>query len=192
MIPELGLGAAWSAVQAFFGKVPVWLRWTLLGLVIAAGGFFLHQHEVKKHDVAIIEAERNRVEAIARKIIGEQNAKNAALAGQLRKANDEKAAAIHSDARDVFMRGPGASRATCPGLAASPSRSQPASGNANAAGPQVPSDDRAAVPWGWLTDRAEQADLNRSEALAWRQWYATFSDQWAKWQAESAKARAKP
>jgi hypothetical protein len=31
------------------------------------------------------------------------------------------------------------------------------------------------VPWAWLVGHAEQCDINRSEALAWREWYSRQS-----------------
>jgi hypothetical protein len=44
----------------------------------------------------------------------------------------------------------------------------------------VPPDDLAAVPWPWLVQRAEQADLNRQEVLTWREWYDRMVKDWPK------------
>jgi hypothetical protein len=41
-------------------------------------------------------------------------------------------------------------------------------------------DDLAAVPWQWLVQRSEQADLNRQEVLSWREWYRKLAAEWPK------------
>jgi hypothetical protein len=44
----------------------------------------------------------------------------------------------------------------------------------------MPPEDRAAVPWVWLTDRAEEHDLDRAEVLSWRLWYQKVLAAWPK------------
>ena len=41
-----------------------------------------------------------------------------------------------------------------------------------------------AVDWAWLIDRAEQADLNRTETLAWRAWHERQTATYEQWRTE--------
>lgn len=194
---KVAAGAASSALQTFSGKIPVWLRWTLLGLVIAAAGFLWHQHAAHK---AIAAAEKRGADAaylsIAKKaneIAAKMNATNRQLAQIMRSKTDEDLA-DNARAADAYrLHGPGAAR--CPALASLP-RSASGHGQTaaepNAAGPEVSADDRAAVPWGWLVDRSEEHDALLIENKAWRDWYSTFKGRWDQFNAEAEKARSAP
>lgn len=194
---KIGAGAVFSGVQTFFGKIPVWLRWTLLGLVIAAAGFLWHQHAAHK---AIAAAEKRGADAAylniakqANAIAAKMNATNRQLAQVMRSKTDEALADNARAADDFRLHGPGAAR--CPAVASLP-RSAGGHGQTaaepNDAGPQVPSDDRAAVPWGWLVDRSEEHDALLIENKAWRDWYSTFKGRWDRFNAEAEKARTEP
>jgi hypothetical protein len=102
----------------------------------------------------------------------------AKLTREIRNRTDEENRRIAGDADAVRLRGPG--KAVCRAAPAAASGHEPVGGNGDASRPQVPSDDRAAVPWEWLTDRAEQSDLNRAEVLAWRDWYRRLVESWPK------------
>jgi hypothetical protein len=119
-------------------------------------------------------AELTRVDREAR----EAEARGKQLARQIKDRTDEENRRIAGDADAVRLRGPG--KAVCRAAPAAASGHEPVGGNGDASRPQVPSDDRAAVPWGWLTDRAEQSDLNRAEVLAWRDWYRRLVENWPK------------
>lgn len=98
------------------------------------------------------------------------------IAKDVKDRNDEQVRIIYRDAAAVRVRGPG--KAVCPRLPAPAGGSQAPAGKPDAPGPAVPPDDRAAVPWNWLVDRAQQCDLNRAEALSWREWYDRISKEW--------------
>lgn len=170
----------WLAVRAFLGRIPrgVWIALAVLAL--AGLLYWAHQREVKQ----TIAAAEKRGEDRAYKIIAakarEIERKANDISRKLKEQNREEVARINRDADDLRLRGPGKARANCPGIPPSPGRSQPASERSNAAGPEMPSDDRAAVPWAWLVDRAEQCDLNRAEALTWREWYRQQVEAWPK------------
>jgi hypothetical protein len=93
---------------------------------------------------------------------------------QLRHEAESRATASRADS--LRVRGPG--KAACPGPVdrsgvseASGGPAQPASAE-DGAGGGVPGANRlAAVPWGWLVDKAEACDVMRSEVTAWRSWY---------------------
>lgn len=99
-----------------------------------------------------------------------------AISDDIRKRTDEENRRTHSDGDALRLSGPG--KAVCPSAPASPGGHEPQSGKPDAAGPQVPTGDSAAVPWPWLVQRAEQADLNRSEVIAWREWYERVKAEW--------------
>jgi hypothetical protein len=106
------------------------------------------------------------------------DAKGKTIAGEIRSRTDEETRAIGARADDQRVRGPG--KATCPAVPARPGGQNPVGGKPDAAGPQLPPDDRAAVPWPWLVERSKQADLNRAEVLAWREWYDRMVREWPK------------
>lgn len=174
-----------AAIGLFFkGLSPrVWL---FIALALAlAGAVFMHQRAahraIKNADAAGYARASNEIAAKAQALEAKANRLNAAIAAQARKRNDEENRLIARSADDLRVRGSG--KANCPrnpGLPAGAGQSRPTSGGADAAGPAMPSDDLAAVPWDWLVDRAEQADLNRAEALAWRDWYRRMVEAWPK------------
>ena len=144
--------------------------------LLAAGGiglallilFLWHRAEVR---ASYREGEREganaayaRVEDKALKIAAEA----VAVTAKIRSKTDEQSRAIVRDAAVIRVSGPG--RAACP--VATPARTSgpvEADRPADVAAPVLPTEDRAAVPWTWLVDQAEQCDLNRAEALAWRE-----------------------
>ena len=124
-----------------------------------------------------------------RRITAEFEAESARIAAELRRKHDEEVRRIASGADGLRVSGPGRASASCP--PATPGGLGPSSGTGNVAGPQVPPGDGATVPWGWLVNRAEQADLNRAEVLAWREWHARLTAEWEKWKARSPDRNAK-
>jgi hypothetical protein len=193
----MALGARLLPVRAFFGSIPRWAYIALAIVLAGLTGVLVHQHYAHK---AIAAAEQRgearayaNVARQAQELASKANALNAGIAAAFKEKNREENARIAAAADTLRLRGPGAARcAAVAGVSASASGSVAAGGKPDAAGPQVPPDDRAVVPWGWLVGRAEQADLNRAEVVAWRDWYQRFAAEWTKWQSDAAKARAKP
>jgi hypothetical protein len=149
-----------------------WQVWAVIGLALL---LFLG---VRWHNGQIKDAEKrgaDRAYAAVEKKARQLEAKANAVADKIRSKTDEAARTIAADADVIRVSGPGKARA-CPVPAAS-GRREPAGGGSDAAGPEMPSDDRAAVPWQWLVQRAEQCDLNRNEVLAWREWHEKLSAQ---------------
>jgi hypothetical protein len=181
----IGLAARLSGAGRVFKLIPTW-AYVAFGIALAAFlGVLYHQHRIHQHDAALVKAtiaaEDQRIAAKALAIKKAADTLNTNISTLIRSKNDETNRAIIADAGDLRVSGPG--KAACLGRASLPapaSRSVPASGDGNAAGPQVPSGDSAAVPWGWLTDRAEEHDLNRAEVLSWREWYQRMIASWPK------------
>lgn len=177
---------AWFlAAKAFAGRIPrqVWIglgaALLLLGLVI------WHQ----RHAHNALEAAYNRGTAdegarIAKKAI-DLKARIDALSGKisiaLKGRNNEENRIIAGRADDLRLRGPG--KAACPGVAGVPSGaggSVTASGRPDAPATGLPDQDRIALPFDWTVSQAETCDLNRAEALTWREWWKQQSEAWAK------------
>jgi hypothetical protein len=181
----IGLAARLSGVGRVFKLIPTW-AYIALGIALAALlGVLYHHHKVKTHDAALVKAtiaaedQRIAKQALAIKVAADKL--NTNISNLIRSKNDETNRAIAADAGSLRVSGPG--KATCLGRASLPaaaSRPVPASGNGNASGPALPPDDSAAVPWGWLVDRAEEHDLDRAEVISWREWYQRVSASWPK------------
>ena len=136
----------------------------------------LYQRNDARSDAARWEKQYHSLQTQADRIKRERDEANAKVSEEIRKRTDEENRRIAAGADDLRVSGPGRSRASC--APAAPGGHVAPSGTGDVAGPQVPTDERAAVPWQWLVTRAEQADLNRAEVLAWRDWYARLAEQW--------------
>ena len=89
--------------------------------------------------------------------------------------HDEQDRRIAATARAIGLRGPGAAR--CPAsVPTRPAGPVKAGAVPDVAGPDLPPADFAAVPWSWLTTRAEQHDILRTEVLTWREWHRLQSE----------------
>lgn len=167
--------------KAVASSIPPQIWWAAGAILLLGLGSCVHSHKVKAHDKSIIAAndaqwqkklDQARAEALTWKAQAE--AKAAAISQDIRGRNEATLQTAAARAADQRMRGPGAARC---GQGDHSQVSRPASGHepvswiADAAGPGLPADDRAAVPWGWLVDRAQLCDANRSEAMSWREWY---------------------
>lgn len=162
---------------------PVWISLLVIGILLL--GTCAHKRSVKKFGeeryAAGVKAEGERIAAKAFLIKSKADAAANKISKALKDQNNEENRAIARSADDRRLRGPG--KAVCPGtasMAGGASRPVPASGGPDAAGPEVPSGDVAAVPWGWLVDSAERCDLNRAEVLSWREWHRQQGEAWAK------------
>jgi len=175
-------------ILARLKSVPRWV-WLLAALVgILALGSCWHGRRVKAHDNTIIAArdaywkdklDKAHLDALSWKQQAEET--HAAIAADLRNRNDETLRHNAAVADSLRLRGPG--KASCrqgdnSSVAVSPGGRDEAAGNADAARSGVPEQDGAGVSWGWLVDRSEQCDANRSEAETWRRWHDDMSKAW--------------
>lgn len=195
------IAARLAGVGGTLKKVPRWV-WIALAVFVLLVAFAIwHQHRAhaaiaaakadqKAADDAAWQAalDREREAAGKWRHAAELNAK--AISDRTRTQNDETNSHIDADARDLLLRGPGKAAETCrrpvdpAGLPAA--GGQPGSGShrpPDGAGTVLPGDDgtaeRAIVPWNWLVGRARQCDLDRTEALTWRDWYQRQANAWA-------------
>ncbi len=172
----------WLAVRAFLGRVPkqVWLALAVVALLVL--GVLWHGHAIKKHDKAIRIAVTAEINAKTQKLIDGLNSKNAQLTADLRRKSDETVRTIIHDAGTVRLSGPG--KAQCrASLPIAASGSQPTRGAGGTAVAEVPPGqglDLIGLPFAPTVDFSEQADLNRAETLAWREWYAKLLAAWPK------------
>lgn len=198
----LGVGGVGIAATFLLGGGPVLLlygakalgflkglspkAWLYIAIAAAViGCFFLHQHLMHRHDAALVKstitAEDQRIAAQALAAKKKIDSRLAAVVAPIRSRNDETNRIIIGSARAIGLLGPG--KAACgrsPGLPGPASGPVAPGGNGDAAGPYMPPEDRAAVPWVWLTDRAEEHDLDRAEVLSWRLWYQKVLAAWPK------------
>lgn len=188
MLPFLvPLALKLSPVGRILKSIPrqVWIA--LAVVAILALGTCAHKRSVKKFGeeqyAAGVKAERDR----AAKAVKKAETAGNAISKEIRSKSDEEARRINTSADARRVRGPGLARCAVPSAAAS--ESKPASGNGDASRLEVPARDSAAVPWPWLVDRAEQADLNRAEVLAWREWHQRLSEEWAKYRVDADAGR---
>jgi hypothetical protein len=181
-----------SPLGGFLKAVPrrVWIGLAVAAVIVAA--IVWHQHRAHSAIAAAEKRGEDRADArwaakIAR--VAKQaaalriraEATSAAITKQVRTNYDTQARDIAAGADALRLRGPG--QAYCrpldhPRVSGIAGGSGSAGGSADVAGPQMPAGDGAAVPWGWLVDRAEQSDLNRAEVLAWRDWYDRQRKAW--------------
>src|SRR5689334_8890829 len=192
IVGSIALGGIVGKAKGILGSIP-WQIWAVIaGATLLELGSCVHGHKVKafgkeqyqagvkaEHDHVQAQFDKEHKDAMAWK--AKTEALQAQISQDIRGRNEEDLRTHGATAADQRLRGPG--KATCggqgnnPGISASASQHEPASGNADAAGSSLPANDRAAVPWSWLTDRAQQCDDNRSESLSWREWYARQSVQ---------------
>lgn len=175
--PAVALGLAKKGLSAAWSRLSHRSLWQLVCLALAGLCILLwFQRNDARSDAARWEKQYHSLQTQADKIKRERDEANAKVSEEIRKRTDEENRRIAAGADDLRVSGPGRSRVAC--SPATPGGHVAPNGAGDVAGPQVPTDERAAVPWQWLVTRAEQADLNRAEVLAWRDWYARLAEQW--------------
>jgi hypothetical protein len=162
-----------EAVGGFLSRHSIWLTVSLcLCLAWGVDHIICHRH------AAHVEKQLARLEAAnddARSQVTKADTQIAALTKQLKDAKDAQSRAIADDARSLRVSGPGKSR--CAAVPASADNgASPA--KPDAAGPSLPPTDSAAVPWDWLTTRAEEHDQLLNEVTAWRAWHDQVLKSW--------------
>jgi hypothetical protein len=166
-----------SPIGGFVKAIPskAWLALAIVAALFAA--YLVHQRHAHKalkaaHDAGYAEGVSDTRSAYA----AAQKAANGAaerINSKVRRKSDEEARHINRAADDVQLHGPG--RAVCPGLAAPPR----ATGGHSAVGrPADAAVDQVsdgggtgviALPFADTLAFARQCDLNRNEALKWRE-----------------------
>ena len=185
MIPFLiPLALKLSPVSRFLKSIPpkVWIALAVVALVGA--GVWTHKRAVRKaHDAGYSEGvihEAQRIEAKAKKL----SAQATALAAKLKEQNNVENRRIAGDADAIRLRGPGKAacfNATVPGA----DRRDPLARPADAPVGQVPDRERIeliALPFAGTIAFAERCDLNRAEALTWREDKRLQTEAWQKQQ----------
>jgi hypothetical protein len=202
-----GLGAAAGKAvahaRADWSAIPPKAKLALLAVVALIAACFVHQHYAHKALKAANQAgyDRAKQEDAAELALLKQRAQTATkngrqIAQEVRTKNDQVNRDIHASADDERMRGPGAAscrRVDHPALPAARGGYVAPGGPGDVAGGPLPADDGfAAVQWSWLVDSAEQADLERAEVLAWRDWYRREAAEWDKLKKTTPAAASKP
>jgi hypothetical protein len=194
-------GKVISGAKSTFAAIPPKVKLAIAGALLLVALFFVHQHVAHKHLKAADKAGYDRAKAedaaelaVAHRQALDARAKAEAAAAEISRSTKEKnnaeARNIARDAGDLRLRGPGEARCRPidhSGVPTGGGGHVAASGQPDAAGPQVPADELAAVPWPWLVGRAEQADLNRSEVLSWREWYDRQFKAWEQMRSSAPK-----
>lgn len=192
------IGAAWVAGKALAGRIPRWAWLALAVALILLGGWRWHVNSVRHADragyaraLAEVKAKSDRVVKAANDATAKATNLAVIINREERARADEenrRSAGLASELRGLRPVQPlhcrVASAAAVPG---SPGGRAAIDRPADA--PVV------AVDWQWLIDRAEQADLNRTEVLAWRSWHDKQSTAYEQWRRDWLKAgsdRASP
>jgi hypothetical protein len=190
---KLAANAVSSKIGPLLKRVP-WQVWAaIVAILLIAGGVWFHQRAVKQLQESSYAAGAADGSAREKKTFAASLAKARADATTWRVKYEDKAAALTKEigernaleARNIAaradalrLRGPGQAAAcsgsgTGSGPAAGAGGREPASGPGNAALAGMPEDEpMAIVPWGDLVGFGEGHDLDRSEVLTWRAWYA--------------------
>lgn len=161
-------------------KAIPWQAWIAI-LVAAAFLLAIHNRNHWKHVATERQAElaqlHSQVDA-ADRAARQAEAQASKISQQLRNRTDEENSRIAGDARTLSLRGPG--KAICTAVPASPGGHEQGPPNTDVAGPALPTDDRAAVPWPWLVTRAQEHDELLNEVTAWRTWHDEVLKVWPK------------
>lgn len=156
-------------------RLPVWML-----AVALAFGWHWHASTLAKAEKRAAERVWAEVAVRAQQLKERADRLSSAVTEAIRRKNDETSGRIAARADDQRLRGPGKARASCPAVPA-PAGERPEAGrDSDAAGPGLPAEDRATVPWEWLVRRAATCDLNRAEVLAWREWHQRVLEAWPK------------
>lgn len=127
------------------------------------------------------------------------NQQSATLSSQIGARHEQELRSLAARADALRLHGPGRAAATCgrPGDSAglpSPARLDEPPGSAAHDGvaglpDEVP---MAIVPWPDLVQRSEDADADRAEVIAWREWFAMNRKAWADYKAKLQREMPKP
>lgn len=178
VIPALAV--RWAAGKALAGRVP---RGVWIALAVALALLLIWRWDSARlssarnaGDAAGYARAMGEVEAKAKKLATEAEA----LTAKIRSRTNEENRRVGAAADTLRLRGPG--RAACPSAAPSGSgRHEPPAGQANAPVGRVSYPERIefiALPFAPTIAFAEQCDLNRAEAQAWRDQHKGLIEAW--------------
>jgi len=175
----LAIGAFLKPIGNLLGRIS-WQGWLCIACALA-GLWLVHDRnhwkaaDERDHATAVNYRRQLDTETEKNKAAEKQTAQ---ISKQLRDRTDEENRRIAGDADTLRLRGPG--KAVCPGVPTSPSGHEQAAPDTNVAGPSLPTDERAAVPWDWLVQRAQEHDELLNENKAWRDWRDQVLKVWPK------------
>lgn len=172
-----------SPAGAFLKAVPRW-AWIALGAVaLLVAGVVWHHGKVRAHDKAVIAAEDARLAKQALELKARIDALNSQISSLIKDKNDAENRRIAADADALRVSGPGKAVCRSAGLPA-PASGYVAPGRPGAATvdsvPDTEGQQLIGLPFAPAIDFAEQCDINRSEALSWREWYQKLAASWPK------------
>lgn len=211
LIARLGLGLLFGRIRSVAEKIPrqVWI--VLAALVVLALGWHLHASAVRdaraeglaegkqtadRQWSAAIEMQR----ADAARWRKDYETTATALTAEIGARHAQELRIIAARADDLRLRGPGRAAASCErsgdpaGLPATPGGLDAAPGAIAGGVAGMPPDGGpfATLPWPELVAQAEQADENRAEVKAWRDWYAAQKAKWERARANLAAQLPEP
>jgi hypothetical protein len=156
----------------------------LLALLAIAGLIAWHNHAVSAAYARGKADEAEHVKAKALEIKSAADAMSSNISSLIRSTTDAENNHIHAAADALRLRGPG--RAGCTSSSSvptAPGGSEPASGATSPPLARVPypeGEQLIGLPFAPTIGLAEQNDLNRAEALAWRDWWKKQNEAWPK------------
>ena len=175
----LALRALGSSALAFLGKLNIY-QLGCIALALCLGVQTIRLHAEQRH-AGKVETQLSKAVAELNKIsTATQKAKAdaASISKQLKDKNDEDNRRIAGDANSLRVSGPG--KALCRAAPTAPGGREQAPAKPDAPRSALPSTDSAAVPWDWLTGRAEEHDRLLAEVEAWRAWHDEVLKVWPK------------
>jgi hypothetical protein len=178
-MPAMALEAIWSALQRLASKIGLG-GWLCIVCALAAL-WLVHDRnhwkaaDARDHATAVNYRRQLDAETAKNKVAEKQTAQ---ISKQLKDRTDEENRRIAGDADTLRLRGPG--KAVCPPVSTAPSEHQQAAPKPDVTGPSLPPDERAAVPWNWLVQRAQEHDELLNEVQAWRDWHDQVLKVWPK------------
>jgi len=176
------------AIGALLKRIP-WQLYVAIAIVSAFGLLLIDRNhwkaaDARDHATAVNYRRQLDAETEKNKAAEKQTAQ---ISKQLRDRTDEENRRIAGDAGTLRLRGPG--KAVCPSVSTGSREHQQAAPKPDVAGPSLPTDDRAAVPWDWLVQRAQEHDELLNENKAWRDWHDQVLKVWPKTTEAPAKSR---
>ncbi|MFA7604542.1 MAG: hypothetical protein WCY29_16200 [Novosphingobium sp.] len=189
LVTSVGLEVLFGRLKALVMAIPrqAWIALACLALLVA--GHWLHQRRAEAAIGAARAAGRAEAEArwqeafakmeqAARQWRSNYEAASSRISAEIGEQHAQDLRSNASRARALLVRGPGRAAAACgepgggAGLSAAAGGHEPADRQPDAGLDGVPEHQPLAiVPWPELIRRAEEADDDRSEVTAWRNWY---------------------
>lgn len=171
-----------SPIGGILKMIPRWL-WILLA-VAAAVLFAVHWHSGKIEDLRSTSFQAGYAKAVAdgKQRVHVVEHQSETVSSEERKTAHEEIERNGRAADALRVRGPGAAACVNPGLPVGAGGSGAIGGRADDPLAGVPGGERQrliALPFAETVDRAEIADANRTEVLAWRQWHDRLTEMWA-------------